>query len=50
MHHGVKIRYINPMCKGTRINEISPNAKENIEKNLSYNMDNYVYLNLELPK
>ena len=50
VHHGAKIRYINPMCKGTRINEISKNAKENIEKNLSYNMDNYVYLNLELPK
>ena len=50
VHHGAKIRYINPMCKGTRINEISKNAKENIEKNLNYNMDNYVYLNLELPK
>lgn len=50
VHHNAKIRYINPMSKGTRINEISPNAKENIEKNLSYNMDNYVYLNLELPK
>ena len=50
VYHGAKIRYINPMCKGTRINEISKNAKENIEKNLNYNMDNYVYLNLELPK
>lgn len=29
VHHGAKIRYINPMCKGTRINEISKNAKEN---------------------
>ena len=44
VHHGAKIRYINPMYKGTRINEISQNAKENIEKNLAYNMENYVYL------
>ena len=44
VHHGAKIRYINPMCKGTRINETSKNAKENIEKNLAYNMENYVYL------
>lgn len=50
VHHGAKIRYINPMCNEKRINEISKNAKENIEKNLNYNMDNYVYLNLELPK
>lgn len=50
MHHGAKIRYINPMCKGTRINEISQNAKENIENNLLYNMGNYAYLNFELPK
>lgn len=38
------------MCKGTRINEISQNAKENIENNLLYNMGNYAYLNFELPK
>jgi tRNA G26 N,N-dimethylase Trm1 len=38
------------MCKGTRINEISQNAKENIENNLLYNMENYAYLNFELPK
>lgn len=50
VHHGAKIRYINPLCNERRINEISKNAKENIEKNLNYNMDNYVYLNLELPK
>ena len=35
------------MCKGTRINEISQNAKENIEKNLAYNMENYVYLDFK---
>ena len=50
VHHGAKIRYINPLCNERRINEISRNAKENIEKNLDYNMDKYVYLNLELPK
>lgn len=50
VHHGAKIRYINPLCNERRINEISQKAKENIEKNLNYNMDNYVYLNLELPK
>lgn len=44
VHHGAKIRYINPIYNGTRINEISQNAKENIEKNLAYNMENYVYL------
>lgn len=50
VHHGAKIRYINPLCNERRINEISRNAKENIEKNLDYNMDKYVYLKLELPK
>lgn len=50
VHHGAKIRYINPLCNERRINKISQKAKENIEKNLNYNMDNYVYLNLELPK
>ena len=44
VYHGAKIRYINPIYNGTRINEISQNAKENIEKNLAYNMENYVYL------
>ena len=44
VNHGAKIRYINPLASGKRIYDISIKAKENIDKNLSYNMDNYVYL------
>lgn len=41
-----KIRYINPLVKGKRIYDISDNARKNIDKNLSYKMDKYIYLDL----
>ncbi len=44
VHHGSKIRYIDPLVKGTRISEICKIAKKEIEKNLSYDMNNYVYI------
>ena len=42
--HGAKIRYINPLVNGERISDICKIAKKMIDKNLSYDMDNYVYL------
>lgn len=44
VHHGAKIRYIIPLVNGIRITEVSNAAKDMIDKNLSYNMDKYVYL------
>lgn len=45
IHHGAKIRYIDPLVKRKRISEICKIAKGMIEKNLLYNMENYVFLN-----
>lgn len=44
VHHGAKIRYIDPFVNKKRISSISEEAKEEIDKNLSYDMNNYVYL------
>ncbi len=44
VHHGAKIRYIDPLLNGKRISKCCKIANKMIEKNLSYNMDNYVYL------
>ena len=44
VHHGAKIRYINPLLNGERIYKVCKVAKKMIDDNLSYNMDNYVYL------
>ena len=44
VHHGAKIRYIDPLVNKKRISSISEGAKEEIDKNLSYDMNNYVYL------
>ena len=44
VHHGAKIRYIDPLVNKRRISSISEEAKEEIDKNLSYDMNNYVYL------
>lgn len=44
VHHGAKIRYIDPLVNKKRISSISKEAKEEIDKNLSYDMNNYVYL------
>ena len=45
VHHGAKIRYIDPLVNKKRISSISEEAKKEIDKNLSYDMNNYVYLN-----
>ena len=44
VHHGAKVRYINPLYKGKRVYDECKIAKRYIDENLSYNMDNYVYL------
>ena len=44
VHHGAKIRYIDPLVNKRRISSISEEAKKEIDKNLSYDMNNYVYL------
>ena len=44
VHHGEKIRYIDPLVNKRRISSISKEAKKEIDKNLSYDMNNYVYL------
>src|SRR5574344_978291 len=44
VHHGSKVRYIDPLCRGVRISKSSKFAKELIENNLAYDMDKYVYL------
>lgn len=45
VHHGSKIRYIDPFVNGKRISTINEEAKKMIEENLSYDMNKYVYLN-----
>ena len=44
VHHGAKVRYIDPLLNGKRISESCKIAKNMIDKNLSYDMSNYVYL------
>lgn len=44
VHHGAKIRYIDPLFNGKRISKECKIAKKMIEDNLSYSMDNYVFL------
>ena len=44
VHHGAKIRYIDPLVNKRRISSISEEAKKEMDKNLSYDMNNYVYL------
>ena len=44
VHHGAKIRYIDPLVNKKRISSISEEAKKEIDKNLSYDMNNYIYL------
>ena len=47
----VKVRYIDPIVNGKRISKICKTAKKRIDKNLSYNMDKYVYIDeISLPK
>ena len=44
VHHGAKVRYIDPLLNEIRISEACKVAKNMIDKNLSYDMSNYVYL------
>lgn len=48
VHLKSKIRYIDPLCRDKRLSKISPAAHAAIAKNLSYNMDNYVFLDFNL--
>lgn len=48
VHHGAKIRYIDPLINGKRISKASSKADKMIKENLSYDMNNYVSLNFEL--
>ena len=50
VHHGAKIRYIDPLVNGERISNICKIAKKMIDKNLSYDMTKYVYLDFNLGK
>lgn len=45
--HGAKVRYIDPLVNGCRISKICKIAKKMIDKNLSYDMSNYVYLDFK---
>ena len=48
VHHGAKVRYIDPLFNGIRTSIACKIAKKMIEKNLAYDMDNYVYLNFKI--
>lgn len=47
VHHGAKIRYIDPLVNGKRISKCCKIANKMIENNLSYDMNNYVYLDFD---
>lgn len=44
VHHGAKVRYINPLVNGKRIYDTCKIAKNMIDKNLEYDMSKYVYI------
>lgn len=44
VNHGAKVRYIDPLVNEKRISTMSKKANDLIQNNLSYNMNNYVYL------
>lgn len=46
--HGAKIRYIDPLFNGKRISKECKIAQKMIEKNLSYQMDKFVFLDKRL--
>ena len=48
VRHGAKVRYIDPLVNGERISNICKIAKNMIDKNLSYDMTKYVYLDFNL--
>ncbi len=48
IHHGAKVRYIDPLFNGERMSKACKIAKKMIDTNLAYNMDKYVYLDFKL--
>ena len=50
VHHGAKVRYIDPLYDGQRMSKSCKIAKKMIDTNLAYDMDNYVYLDFEFWK
>ena len=48
VNHGAKVRYIDPLFINTRISCACKIANKMIEKNLSYDMNNFVFLDLQL--
>lgn len=48
VHHGAKIRYIDPLFKGVRISKCCKIAQKMINNNLAYDMDKFVYLDFNL--
>ena len=48
VNHGAKVRYINPLFNGERMSNACKIAKKMIDKNLSYDMNNYIYLDFKL--
>lgn len=50
VHHGAKIRYIDPLVNGERISKISEKANKDINDNLAYDMESkYLYLKFNFP-
>ena len=47
VHHGAKVRYIDPLFNGERISKCCKIANKMIENNLAYDMNNYVYLDFD---
>lgn len=47
VHHGAKIRYIDPLVNMNRISKINSEANKMIQNNLSYDMNKYVYLDMK---
>lgn len=48
VHLKAKVRYIDPLVNEKRISKNDSNAKKMIEENLSYDMNNYIYLDFNL--
>ena len=44
INHGAKVRYIDPLVNGKRISTICKIAKKMIDKNLSYDMNGFIYI------
>ena len=47
VNHGAKVRYIDPLFNGKRISKECKIAQKMIDKNLSYDMEKYIFINKE---